>query len=157
VLRGIALLPTQGLSRGSPVTDTGHSLRIPVGKALLGRMFNIYGSAIDGKGEVKMEGWSSIHQNPVPLVQQYTETEIMEKGIKAIDVLSPLERGGKAGFFGGVGVGKTVLVMEMIHNMASLHEGISIFCGIKEHCREGEELYREIKEVGVLDNSVLIL
>jgi F-type H+-transporting ATPase subunit beta len=156
VVRGMALLPTQGISRGSPVTDTGHSLRVPVGRALLGRMFNVYGSAIDGKGEVKMEEWRSIHQNPVPFVEQNTETETMETGIKAIDVLSPLERGGKAGLFGGAGVGKTVLVMEMIHNMASRHEGVSIFCGIGERCREGEELYGEIKEVGVIDNSVLI-
>ncbi|MBD3308114.1 F0F1 ATP synthase subunit beta [candidate division KSB3 bacterium] len=156
VVRGIALTPTQGLARGSVVIDSGNPLMAPVGKQQLGRMFNVFGDPIDKQGEVEAEEWRSIHQPPVPLSQQTTSSEIFETGIKAIDLLAPLERGGKGGLFGGAGVGKTVLVMEMIHNMASGYEGISIFCGIGERSREGEELYREIQEAGVLDNAILM-
>lgn len=155
-VRGISLTPTQGLARGQRVIDTGSPLRVPIGEQLLGRAFNIFGTPIDKKGEIEAEQWLSIHRRPLPLAEHEATTQIMETGIKAIDVLSPLERGGKAGLFGGAGVGKTVLVMEMIHNMASRHRGISIFCGIGERCREGEELYREVQEVGVLKNAVLV-
>jgi F-type H+-transporting ATPase subunit beta len=155
-VRGIALTPTQGLSRGNPVTDTGHSIMVPVGEGLLGRAFNVFGSTIDGKGNVKAKETRSIHRGAVPLSRQSTESEVFETGIKAIDVLAPLERGGKAGLFGGAGVGKTVLIMELIHNMAGRYQGISIFCGIGERSREGEELYREIKEAGVLESSILV-
>jgi F-type H+-transporting ATPase subunit beta len=155
-VRGIAMTPTQGLARGSVVIDTGQTLMVPVGKKQLGRMFNVFGSTIDKQGEFTTEKWRSIHQEPVPLSQQVTSTEIFETGIKVIDLLSPLERGGKAGLFGGAGVGKTVLIMEMIHNMAGQYEGVSVFCGIGERCREGEELYREIQEAGVLDNAILV-
>jgi F-type H+-transporting ATPase subunit beta len=156
VVRGIALTPTQGLARGDIVIDTGQAFKVPVGKNLLGRVFNVFGSTIDNGEEIEAKEYRSIHQKPVPLSRQTTISEIFETGIKAIDVLTPLERGGKAGLFGGAGVGKTVLIMEMIHNMAGRHGGISIFCGIGERSREGEELYRDIKEAGVLGNTVLI-
>lgn len=156
VVRCIALTPTQGLARGSKVIDTGKPLMVPVGEQLLGRVFNVFGNPIDHKGIVKAVEWRSIHQPPVPLSRQITTSQIYETGIKAIDVLAPLEKGGKAGLLGGAGVGKTVLIMELIHNMAGKYEGISIFCGIGERCREGEELYREIKEVGVLKNAILV-
>ncbi len=156
VVRGMALTPAQGLARGETVIDTGQPLRAPVGDQLLGRVFNVFGSPIDYKGEVKAKEWRSIHRLAVPLHMQTTTSEIFETGIKAIDVLAPLERGGKAGLLGGAGVGKTVLIMELINNMAGKYEGISIFCGIGERCREGEELYREIKEVGVLEKAILV-
>ncbi len=156
VVRGIALTPTQGLARGSLVVDTGQSIRVPVGKNLLGRVFNVFGDPIDRKGAVKEAKWRSIHQEPVPINQRATTSEIFETGIKAIDVLAPLERGGKAGLFGGAGVGKTVVITEMIHNMVGRHEGMSIFCGIGERCREGEELYRAMNDAGVLESTVMV-
>ena len=154
-VRGIALTAIQGLSRGAPVTDTGNALQVPVGTQLLGRVFNVFGDAIDGKSAV---GGSqrSIHASPVPLSQRATQTDILETGIKAIDLLTPIERGGKAGLFGGAGVGKTVLITEMIHNVARQYRGVSLFCGIGERSREGEELYREMKSAGVLDNTVMV-
>ena len=155
-VRGIALTSTQGLAPGSRIIDTGHPIMVPVGKGLLGRIFNVFGETIDHKGDWRSEELRSIHQEPVPLNRQSTTSEIFETGIKAIDLLSPLERGGKAGLFGGAGVGKTVLIMEMIHNIVGHHEGASIFCGIGERCREGEELYREMKTAGVLNNTVMI-
>jgi len=156
VARCIALTPTQGLGRGEVVKDTGAPIEVPIGKELLGRVFNVFGETIDEGDTVETSEWRSIHQPAVPLGARVTSSEIFTTGIKAIDVLAPLERGGKAGLLGGAGVGKTVLIMEMIHNMAGQHEGISVFCGIGERCREGEELYREIKEVGVLKNTVLV-
>ena len=155
-VRGIALNPTQGLWRGAPVVDTGEPIMVPVGTGLLGRMFNVFGEAIDGGPDVQAAERRSIHGPPVPLSRQQSKREIFETGIKAIDVLAPLERGGKAGLFGGAGVGKTVLIMEMIHNMVGQHEGVSLFCGIGEGTREAEELFREIKEAGVLKSSVMV-
>ncbi len=155
-VRGVALTLTQGLARGSMIIDTGQPLKVPVGKRLLGRMFNVFGESIDRKGEIKGGEWRSIHQNPTPINQRVTVSEIFKTGIKAIDVLAPMEKGGKAGLFGGAGVGKTVIITEMINNIVSRYHGISIFCGIGERCREGEELYREMKNAGVLDNSVMI-
>jgi len=155
-VRGVALTPTQGLARGSNVVDTGKPFEVPVGKELLGRVFNVFGETIDKKGNVEAGEIRSIHREPIPLRDQSTVSEIFETGIKAIDVLAPLERGGKAGLFGGAGVGKTVLITEMIHNTVSAHEGMSIFCGIGERCREGEELYREMEESGVLGNTVMV-
>jgi F-type H+-transporting ATPase subunit beta len=155
-VRGIALTPTQGLALGSIVADTGFPIRVPVGKRLLGRVFNVFGETIDNKEEIAGGEWRSIHGEPVPLTQQSTISEVFETGIKAIDVLAPLERGGKAGLFGGAGVGKTVLITEMIHNVIGQHEGVSIFCGIGERCREGEELYRELQQARVLDNAVMV-
>ena len=155
-VRGVALTPTQGLARGSTVIDTGKPFEVPVGKELMGRVFNVFGQTIDKKGNVENVEIRSIHREPIPLRDQSTVSEIFETGIKAIDVLAPLERGGKAGLFGGAGVGKTVLITEMIHNTVSHHEGMSIFCGIGERCREGEELYREMEESGVLGNTVMV-
>jgi len=155
-VRGVALTPTQGLARGQIVTDTGKPFEVPVGTALMGRVFNVFGNTIDKKGDVSGSEVRSIHREPIPLRDQSTVSEIFETGIKAIDVLAPLERGGKAGLFGGAGVGKTVLITEMIHNTVSGHEGMSIFCGIGERCREGEELYREMEESGVLGNTVMV-
>ncbi len=155
-VRGIALTNTRGLARGAAVTNTGGPLMVPVGKHLLGRMLNVFGEAIDAKGPVVGGEWRSVHAEPPPLSRQVTKSEVVETGIKAIDILAPLERGGKAGLFGGAGVGKTVLIGEMIHNIVGAHEGVSIFCGIGERCREGEELYRELAEQGVLENTVLI-
>jgi len=156
VVRGIALSPTQGLARGDAVIDTEQPLTVPVGDGILGRMFNVFGQTIDDGPDLGDISWRSIHQRPVPLTQQSTRAEVFSTGIKAIDVLAPLARGGRAGLFGGAGVGKTVLITEMIHNMVGQHEGVSIFCGIGERSREGEELYREMKEAGVLDNTVLV-
>ncbi len=155
-VRGIALTPTQGLARGMPVEDTGEPLQTPVGKGILSRMFDVFGNTIDKKDAPTDVEWRSVHNEPPPLARRSTKTEVFETGIKVIDVLMPLERGGKAGLFGGAGVGKTVLLTEMIHNMVGQHAGVSIFCGIGERCREGEELYREMKEAGVLDNMVMI-
>jgi F-type H+/Na+-transporting ATPase subunit beta len=155
-VRGISLTPTQGLARGSVVINTGNPFMIPVGKELLGRVFNVFGEPIDNMEQVAGVDFRSIHGAHIPLTQQSTISEIFETGIKAVDVLCPLERGGKAGLFGGAGVGKTVLLTEMIHNMVGRHHGISIFCGVGERCREGEELYREMKEAGVLKNTVMV-
>jgi len=155
-VRSIALTSTQGLAEGSSVSDRGHTLRVPVGDRLLGRMFNVFGETVDGEEPVTGGQWRSIHQRPVPLERQSTTSEVFITGIKAIDVLSPLELGGKAGLFGGAGVGKTVLIMEMINNMVTGHEGVSLFCGIGERVREGEELHREMKEAGVLENTVMV-
>ena len=155
-VRTIALTPTGGLAQGDPVFDSGGPLRVPVGEGLLGRVFNVFGRTIDRREEAVQGDQRSIYRPPPPLDQQITSSEIYQTGIKVIDLLAPLERGGKGGLFGGAGVGKTVLIMEMIHNMVGLHRGVSLFCGIGERCREGEELYREMKEAGVLDNTVMV-
>lgn len=155
-VRGIALTPTQGLARGMPVEDTGGTLQAPVGKDILSRMFDVFGNAIDRQVAPVDVQWRTIHHAPPALARRSTKSEMFETGIKVIDVLLPLERGGKAGLFGGAGVGKTVLLTEMIHNMVSQHAGVSIFCGIGERCREGEELYSEMKTAGVLENMVMV-
>jgi F-type H+-transporting ATPase subunit beta len=155
-VRGIALTPTQGLARGMAVEDTGGPLKAPVGKAVLSRMFDVFGHTIDREAALTDVKWRSVHRAPPPLARRSTKSEVFETGIKVIDVLVPLERGGKAGLFGGAGVGKTVLLTEMIHNMIGHHEGVSIFCGIGERCREGEELYDAMKEAGVLPNMVMV-
>ncbi len=155
-VRGIALTPTQGLARGMVVKDTGGPLQAPVGKGILSRMFDVFGNAIDRQDAPTEIQWRSVHNAPPALARRSTKSEIFETGIKVIDVLMPLERGGKAGLFGGAGVGKTVLLTEMINNMVGQHEGVSIFCGIGERCREGEELYREMNDAGVLDNMVMV-
>jgi F-type H+-transporting ATPase subunit beta len=155
-VRGIAMTATQGLARGMRVTDTGAPLQAPVGKAIISRMFDVFGRCIDRLPAAQQVEWRSIHRQPPPLSERSTRSEIFETGIKAIDVLVPLERGGKAGLFGGAGVGKTVLLTEMIHNMIGRQQGVSIFCGIGERCREGEELYREMKAAGVLPNMVMV-
>jgi F-type H+-transporting ATPase subunit beta len=155
-VRGIALTPTQGLVRGAVVEDTGGPLQAPVGKEILSRMFDVFGNVIDRQPAPADVQWRSVHRAPPPLARRSTKSELFETGIKVIDVLMPLERGGKAGLFGGAGVGKTVLLTEMIHNMVGQQEGVSIFCGIGERCREGEELYRDMKAAGVLQNMVMV-
>jgi F-type H+/Na+-transporting ATPase subunit beta len=155
-VRGIALTPTQGLARGTVVTDSGEPLQAPVGKGVLSRMLDVFGATIDNGPDITDVQWRSVHRDPPPLNRRSTKSEIFETGIKVIDVLVPLERGGKAGLFGGAGVGKTVLLTEMIHNMIGHHNGVSIFCGIGERCREGEELYRDMKKAGVLPNMVMV-
>jgi F-type H+-transporting ATPase subunit beta len=155
-VRGIALTATQGLARGMAVEDTGQPLRVPVGKQIVSRMFDVFGSAIDNLPQPKDVEWRSIQRAPPPLSERSTKSEIFETGIKAIDVLVPLERGGKGGMFGGAGVGKTVLLTEMIHNMLGHERGVSIFCGIGERCREGEELYSAMKEADVLKDMVML-
>jgi F-type H+-transporting ATPase subunit beta len=155
-VRGIALTATQGLVRGSAVEDTGGPLKAPVGKGTLSRMFDVFGNAIDRQPPPTDVQWRTVHRAPPALARRSTKSEIFETGIKVIDVLVPLERGGKAGLFGGAGVGKTVLLTEMIHNMIEHQKGVSIFCGIGERCREGEELYRDMKAAGVLPNMVMV-
>jgi F-type H+-transporting ATPase subunit beta len=155
-VRGIALNPTQGLSRGAPAVDSGTSLQVPVGPQILGRLFNVFGETLDDLDPINGADWRSIHQPPVPLARRSVKSEIFATGIKAIDILAPLERGGKAGLFGGAGVGKTVLITELIHNVVGQYEGVSLFCGIGERSREAEELYREMKDAGVLENTVMI-
>jgi F-type H+-transporting ATPase subunit beta len=155
-VRCIALTPTQGLARGMAVEDTGKPLQAPVGRGGLSRMFDVFGNAIDRGAPLQDVQWRSVHRSPPPLTHRSTKSDIFETGIKIIDVLMPLERGGKAGLFGGAGVGKTVLLTEMIHNMVSHHDGVSIFCGIGERCREGQELYCDMKEAGVLPNMAMV-
>ncbi len=155
-VRCVALTPTSGLSRGDAVIDSGDTLKVPVGEKLLGRMFNVFGETIDNLPALDNIEHRSIHQDTIPLTRQATSLDVLETGIKAIDLLAPLERGGKAGLFGGAGVGKTVLITELIHNMVSQHEGVSIFCGIGERCREAEELYQAMIDAQVLDNTVMV-
>ena len=155
-VRGIALTATQGLARGMTVRDTGMPLQAPVGKTIISRMFDVFGHAIDRQPEPANTEWRSVHRAPPPLSDRLTKSEVFQTGIKAIDVLVPLERGGKAGLFGGAGVGKTVLLTEMIHNMIGHQKGMSIFCGIGERCREGEELYSGMKDAGVLKDMVMV-
>jgi F-type H+-transporting ATPase subunit beta len=155
-VRGIALTPTQGLTRGLAVEDTGGPLKAPVGRSILSRMFDVFGNTIDGGPPLTDVEWRSVHRAPPSLAQRATASEVFETGIKVIDVLMPLERGGKAGVFGGAGVGKTVLLTEMIHNMVGQHEGVSIFCGIGERCREGGELHHDMKAAGVLDSMLMM-
>jgi F-type H+/Na+-transporting ATPase subunit beta len=155
-VRCLAMTPTQGLARGDSAVSRHQPITVPVGDGLLGRAIDVFGRPIDGKGEVSGAERRPIYGASVPLRRRSTVSEIFETGIKAIDVLTPLERGDKAGLFGGAGVGKTVLIMEMIHNMVGRHEGVSLFCGIGERSREAEDLYRELTETGVLDKAVLI-
>jgi F-type H+-transporting ATPase subunit beta len=155
-VRGIALTTTHGLARGMVVEDTGGPLKAPVGAAILSRMFDVFGNTIDRQGPLGAVEWRPVHRAPPPLARRSTHSEVFETGIKLIDVLMPLERGGKAGLFGGAGVGKTVLLTEMIHNMIAHQDGVSIFCGIGERCREGAELHREMLEAGVLPKMVML-
>ncbi len=157
-VRAVALTALRGLARGDEVVDTGAPIRVPVGTPLLGRMFNVFGEPIDGRGHEHLADLPrrSAHRLPVPLTRRPATSETFTTGIKVIDLLAPLERGGKAGLFGGAGVGKTVLIMELVHNVVGAHEGMSIFCGIGERNREAEELYRELQTADVLDQSVLV-
>jgi F-type H+-transporting ATPase subunit beta len=155
-VRCLAMTPTRGLRRGGPAVASGGPVTVPVGEGLLGRAVDVFGRPIDDQGEIEADELRPIYRSPVPLRHRSTTSEIFVTGIKAIDVLTPLERGGNAGLFGGAGVGKTVLIMEMIHNMVGRHEGVSLFCGIGERSREAEELYRELSDTGVLEETVLV-
>jgi F-type H+-transporting ATPase subunit beta len=155
-VRGIALTSTQGLARGMAVEDTGGPLLAPVGPGIRSRMFDVFGQPIDRLPAPVGTQWRSVHREPPPLTHRSTRSVVFETGIKAIDVLLPLETGGKAGLFGGAGVGKTVLLTELIHNMVGRHDGVSIFCGIGERCREGEELHHDMREAGVLPDMVMV-
>jgi F-type H+-transporting ATPase subunit beta len=156
IVRGLVLGPAPALHLGMAVHDTGTPLEIPVGEAVLGRMLDLFGNAIDDAGPLDAAETRPIFGHPVALAERRVETEVFETGIKAIDLLSPVERGGKAGLFGGAGVGKTVLITEMIHSMVAEYEGVSLFCGIGERSREAEELYREMQAAGVLERTVMV-
>jgi F-type H+-transporting ATPase subunit beta len=155
-VRAIAMQDTQGLTRGMEVKDTGAPISVPVGEASLGRLFNVLGETLDGKGEVKANRTRAIHQDAPAFTEQSTKTEVFETGIKSVDLLAPFIKGGKVGLFGGAGVGKTVLIQELIHNVASQHGGHSVFAGVGERVREGNDLYHEMKESGVLDKTALV-
>ncbi len=156
IVRGIALNPTQGLARGMVVETNETELTVPIGKEILGRMFDVFGNTIDHLEPLRNMQQRNVHQSPPSLADRSTKSEVFETGIKAIDVLIPLERGGKAGLFGGAGVGKTVLLTEMIHNMVGHNKGVSMFCGIGERSREGNELYNAMKDAGLLKDMVLM-
>ncbi len=156
MVRCIAMDTTDGLVRGMTVKDTGAPIKIPVGPATLGRILNVVGKPVDGKGEVKSDTYYPIHRKAPAFVEQDTTVQVLETGIKVIDLLVPFPRGGKMGLFGGAGCGKTVIMMEMVHNIAMEHGGISVFCGAGERTREGNDLYLEMKESGVLPKAALI-
>ena len=156
VVRGMALAPVQGLGLGMAVEATGGPILVPVGDMVCGRMLNVFGAPIDGNGAFDAAQRMPIHRPPPPLTERMARTEVLETGIKALDLLCPIGRGGKTGLFGGAGVGKTVLITELIHNMISHHQGVSLFCGIGERSREAEELYRDMQEAGVLDQTMLL-
>lgn len=155
-VRAISMGSTDGLSRGQEVVDTGAPISVPVGEATLGRMFNVIGEPIDEKPAPKTDKKASIHRSAPSFKEQSQKTEIFETGIKVIDLLCPFLKGGKVGLFGGAGVGKTVIIQELIHNIASEHGGYSMFAGVGERTREGNDLYREMEESGVLDKTALV-
>ena len=155
-VRVIALGPTDGLKRGDIVTATGKPISVPVGKKTLGRLFNVVGEAIDDKGDVKGTKTLPIHRSAPPLTEQSTKIEILETGIKVLDLIAPFVKGGKVAIFGGAGVGKTVLIQELIHNVAEVHGGVSVFAGVGERSREGNDLYRDMKESGVIDKTAMV-
>ena len=154
-IRAVSMSSTDGLARGDEVVDTGRPIEVPVGKAVLGRMFNVTGEVIDNKGAIKTEKKYSIHRKAPEFVEQSGKTEILETGIKVIDLICPFLKGGKIGLFGGAGVGKTVVIQELIRNISEEHGGYSVFAGVGERSREGNDLYREMEESGVLDKTVL--
>jgi F-type H+/Na+-transporting ATPase subunit beta len=156
-VRAVAMGSTDGLKRGMEVTDTGKAISVPVGKGMLGRMFNLLGEPIDGlKDEIKFERKDPIHRDAPAFDEQSTQAEIFETGIKVIDLICPFVKGGKVGLFGGAGVGKTVIIQELIRNIAREHGGYSVFAGVGERTREGNDLYHEMKESGVLKQTALV-
>jgi len=155
-VRCLALSPTEGLERGIEATDTGSALAVPVGKATLGRLFNVLGEPIDNLGPVEASDHWPIHRPPPSLEEQETTTEILETGLKVIDLITPFIKGGKVGAYGGAGVGKTVIIMELIRNIATEHGGFSVFAGIGERSREGNDLWNEMKASGVIDKTVMV-
>ena len=155
-VRTVAMSSTDGLKRGMKVINTGEPIKVPVGKPILGRILNVIGEPVDEMGPIETNDYLPIHRESPKLVDQNTEIEILETGIKAIDLIQPYQKGGKIGLFGGAGVGKTVLIMELIHNIASEHSGVSVFGGVGERTREGNDLWNEMKESGVIDKVALI-
>ncbi len=156
VVRCIGMDTTDGLVRGMPVKDTGHPIQMPVGPKTLGRVLNVIGKPVDGMGPVESDKYYPIHRPAPAFTEQDVSVSVLETGVKVIDLLVPFPRGGKMGMFGGAGVGKTVIMMEMIHNIAMQHGGISVFAGVGERTREGNDLYLEMKESGVLPRAALI-
>lgn len=155
-VRAISMEDTQGLMRGLSVNDTGAPISVPVGEDSLGRLFNVLGNTLDGKEELTKTKRRAIHQDAPAFTEQSTSTEVFETGIKSVDLLAPFIKGGKVGLFGGAGVGKTVLIQELIHNVASEHGGYSVFAGVGERVREGNDLYHEMKDSGVLSKTALV-
>ena len=155
-VRTVAMSSTDGLKRGMKVINTNEPIKMPVGKEILGRILNVLGEPVDNMGDVNAAEYLPIHRPSPELTEQNTKVEILETGIKAIDLLMPYQKGGKIGLFGGAGVGKTVLIMELIHNIAQEHNGVSVFGGVGERTREGNDLYNEMKESGVLDKVALV-
>ena len=156
-VRCIALGPTEGLSRGNEVTDTGNAISVPVGDSTLGRLFNTLGEPIDGLGDVEApdDKWP-IHRKPPSFEDQATEVSVLETGIKVLDLITPFTKGGKIGAFGGAGVGKTVIIQELINNIGKEHKGVSVFAGVGERSREGNDLWHEMQDAGVLPQTVLV-
>ncbi len=155
-VRCIAMDTTDGLRRGMDAYDTGAPIMVPVGRGTLGRIFNVLGEPIDGLGPVQADEYRPIHQPPPPFEEQVTEVEVFETGLKVIDLVAPFTKGGKTGVFGGAGVGKTFIIMELIRNIAIEHGGVSVFAGVGERSREGNELWLEMKRAGVLDKTVMV-
>lgn len=155
-VRCVAMDNVFGISRGMKVINTGHPISVPVGQATLGRIFNVLGETVDSGPKVKSTKYSSIHKEAPPLVDQSVKQELFETGIKVIDLIAPFVKGGKVAIFGGAGVGKTVLIQEMIHNVAKEHSGVSVFTGVGERTREGNDLYLDMKETKVLDKTALV-
>jgi F-type H+-transporting ATPase subunit beta len=155
-VRCLSFSPTEGLVRGAEAVDTGASLRVPVGRPTLGRLFNVLGEPLDNLGEVKAPEKWPVHRPPPSLEEQETKTEMLETGLKVIDLITPFTKGGKVGAYGGAGVGKTVIIMELIRNIATEHGGFSVFAGIGERSREGNDLWVSMKESGVIDKTVLV-
>ena len=156
LVRTVAMSATDGLVRGTPVVDTGQPITVPVGEKTLGRILNVIGEPVDQKGPVDAKERLPIHRESPDFTEQDTSTEVFETGVKVFDLLVPFVKGGKMGMFGGAGVGKTVVIMEMIHNIAMVHGGVSVFAGVGERTREGNDLYLEMKESGVLNKTALI-
>jgi F-type H+-transporting ATPase subunit beta len=155
-VRGIALTATEGLQRGAEAVDMGTPITVPVGKETLGRLFNVFGEPLDGIGEVKTELYYPIHRTPPSLDEQETTPQILETGLKIMDLVTPFTRGGKIGAYGGAGVGKTVVITELIRNIATEHGGYSVFTGVGERSREGNDLWLEMQQSGVLERTVLV-
>jgi len=155
-VRCLAMAPTEGLGRGAEATDTGIPLSVPVGPANLGRVFNVLGETIDELGEVSQKDRWPIHRTPPTFEEQETTTQILETGLKVIDLITPFVKGGKIGAYGGAGVGKTVIIQELIHNIATKHGGYSVFTGVGERTREGNDLWREMKASGVIDKTIMV-
>jgi len=155
-VRCLALSPTDGLERGAEVIDTGSALKVPVGRATLGRLFDVMGTPLDNLGEVKADDHWPIHRLAPTFEEQETSTQVLETGLKVVDLITPFTKGGKIGAYGGAGVGKTVIIMELIRNIAAVHGGFSVFTGIGERSREGNDLWNEMKESGVIDKTVMV-